>query len=184
MVCCFDQPKFWSAFVLIVVAVSLASCAPKISKRLQEQANTSVSFAEVLREPDAYHGQVMILGGYILQTEIDPGGSVITVLQAPLGFRLEPKSRDLSQGRFLVKTAEFLDPELYDKGRKVTAAGKLTGVETKPLDNDVYAYPVIATEELYLWPKLKPYPIPYDPYWYDPWSPYYPYYPSWPYRRR
>ncbi len=181
---CSDQVGFLSAFIVFLVALGLASCAATISRQLQKQANTTVSFAELLREPNAYQGQMMILGGYILETNNEPGGSLITVLQAPLGFQHEPKSKDLSQGRFMVKTAEFLDPELYDKGRKVTVGGRVEGAETRPLDNDVYQYPVIGAEELYLWPKLKPYPAPYDPYWYDPWYPYYPYYPYWHYRRR
>ena len=167
------------SFILLLAAVGLVSCAPVISKQLQDEAGTPVPFEELLSQPDAYVGRMMILGGYIVEAVNEPDGSLLTVLQVPLGFGKEPKSQDLSTGRFLVKTDQFLDPELYDKGRKVTVGGRLSGIQRRPLGKIVYAYPLIEAKELHLWPKVESYRRPYSPYWYDPW-----YYPGYPYPYR
>ena len=82
-----------------------------------------------------------------------------------------------------MQTVNFLDPEIYSKGRKLTVGGKVVGVRPQPLGNRLYRYPVIEAEELHLWPKKVSYARPYDPYphcWHFPWH-YYPYspYPWW-----
>ena len=162
----------------------LSACAPIISRQLQYKAGVPVPFEELLESPDVYRGRVVILGGYILEVVNKPESSLIIVVQTPLGSRNKPKSKDLSKGRFIVRTDNFLDPEVYTKGRKLTAGGSISGELEQPLGDRTYLYLVIEAEELYLWPIEKYYNRPYDPYfyypWYDPWYPWHPWYPWYP----
>jgi len=130
----------------------------------------------------------VILGGYILEVQNVPVGSVVTLLQAPLDFENKPKSRDLSEGRFVVTTDRFLDPEVYVKDRQLTVGGRISRVREETVGGTTYRYPVIEAQEFHLWPKgvYAPYPPPYYPFydpWYDPWYPWgyrYPWgYPWW-----
>jgi outer membrane lipoprotein len=66
----------------------------------------------------------VILGGYILETKNLTDETIVEVLQAPLTFQVEPKSKDLSEGRFIVSHKGFLDPEVYNKDRKLTVANQ------------------------------------------------------------
>jgi outer membrane lipoprotein len=160
---------------LLLLSVStLGACAPVISRQLRDEAGIPVPFVDLLEHPDAYKGRVVILGGYILQTANKSDGTLITVLQASLDFQNKPKSRDLSQGRFLVHSDKFLDPEVYSTDRKLTVGGRVSGYRQQPLDSSTYRYPVIEAEQIHLWPRevapIWPY-SPYD-YWHYPWYPY------------
>jgi outer membrane lipoprotein len=158
----------------------MTSCASTFSRRLRSEASPPIPFQELLETGEAHKGEVVILGGYVLKALNEQDGSLLTILQAPLDSRDRPKSRDLSEGRFLVRTKRFLDPEIYSKGRKLSVGGIVSEVRPQPLGKHLYQYPVIEAEELYLWPKETRYVRPYHDYWHYPWYPY-PYrpYPWW-----
>ena len=138
-------------------------------------------FELLLEQGKAHQGADVVFGGYILETLNEPDGSLLMVLQAPLGFRNEPKARDLSKGRFLVKSEQFLDPEVYREDRKLTVWGRVVGVRPQALGNRVYEYPVIEAGEIRLWPKRVLERWPYDPF-YDCWPYRWHRYPYGPYR--
>ena len=156
------------------------ACAPAISKKVREEAGEPVLFEALLKHTDDYKGRVVIVGGYILETVNETDGSRITVLQAPLDSQNRPKSSDLSEGRFMVSSGEFLDPVIYSKERRITVGGKVIGNQERKLGNLTYVYPVIEAMEIHLWSKEGEYIGPYYPY-YDPW--YHPRYRR-PYRYR
>jgi outer membrane lipoprotein len=166
-------------FLLLLTNCGLDGCAPALSREFRRKVGPRFPFQELLEDAGAHKGERVILGGYILETVNEPGGSLLTMLQTPLNYQNKPKSQDLSEGRFLVQTEKFLDPEIFSKGRKLTVGGRVSGALPRPLGNRTYQYPVIEAEELHLWPKEVPYGTPYDPYfynWHDPWY-HYPYYP-------
>ena len=136
-------------------------------------------FKTLVQEEDKYKGYTVILGGYILETKNLADQSTIKVLQAPLGFREEPKSKDHSEGRFIILQKGFLDPEIYSKDRKITVAGKVVGTVVEKVDGFPNPYLKIESREIYLWPESQPY---YQSPYYDPW--YYPYPYSWRWYRR
>src|SRR5210317_806572 len=107
-----------------------ASCSV-ISSEVRKEAEPAVAFKTLMKEANSYVGRTVIVGGYILATEKLADKTIILTLQAPLGFRNEPKSRDKSQGRFVVIHKDFLDPAVYRKNRKITVAGNVIGVTTK-----------------------------------------------------
>ena len=159
-------------FLLWLPCGSLTGCAPAISRQFREQVKAPVPFEALLQEPEVYKGQKVILGGYILETVNEPDRSLLTILQAPLDHQNKPKSQDLSEGRFLVETDKFLDPEIYNKNRKVTVGGNVLEGRLQPLGSRAYRYPVIGAEELHLWSKEMRYIQPFDPYhyyWHYPW---------------
>jgi len=164
--------KLVLTLLLLLSYGSLNGCAPTFSRQLRQRASPPVSFQELVEHGAGHEGELVILGGYILQTSNEPDGSLLSILQAPLDSRDKPKSRDLSEGRFLVRTKEFLDPEIYGKGRKISVAGKVSGILPQPLGNRLYQYPVVEAEELHLWPKEERYVRPYRDYWHYPWYPY------------
>ena len=166
--------------LLFLLLGGFTACAPAISKKVREEAGEAIPFEALLKHTDDYKGRVIIVGGYILETVNEPDGSQITVLQAPLDSQNRPKSSDLSEGRFMVSSSEFLDPAIYSKERRITVGGKVSGNLERKLGNLTYIYPVIEAMEIHLWSKEGEYIGPYYPY-YDPW--YHPRYRR-PYRYR
>jgi outer membrane lipoprotein len=139
----------------IVAVLLLAGCAHVISKGVLQEVDSSISFMQLLKDPEAYKGKTVLLGGDIIETQNLSNKTLVVVLQRPLGSWGEPGAGDVSEGRFIITTAGFLDPAIYSSGRKITVAGRVVGKEVRPLGEITYAYPVIEKRELYLWPEEK-----------------------------
>jgi outer membrane lipoprotein len=141
-------------FVYVMAAVLLlAGCAHVISKGVLQEVDTSVSFAQLSKDPEAYQGKTVLVGGDVIETQNLSDKTLVVVLQRPLGRRGEPGAGDISEGRFIIQTPGFLDPAIYSPGRKLTVAGTVVGKEVRPLGEIEYTYPVIEKRELYLWPE-------------------------------
>jgi outer membrane lipoprotein len=190
------RPAGGRAFVFLLLSALLltSGCATAISRDFRKTAEPPLPFETLLAQPDLYKGRKVVLGGSVLEVKNEPDMSSLTVLQTPLDMMQRPKDDDLSQGRFIIRARQFLDPEVYSKGREVTVGGSVVGSVRQPLGDREYTYPVIEAQELHLWPipSVRPgypyyyYPW-YDDYWYGApypwyrrhypwggWSPWYP----------
>ena len=149
-------------------------CATVISKAVLEKVNRNITFEALKQNPGAYEGQMVLLAGVIVKTTNMPTGVTLEIYQTEMDREDRPTHTDVSEGRFLVKYGDFLDPEIYSKGRQLTIAGKVLGVKVMKLGEMDYPYPLIRAEAIHLWKKTKP--LPYDPYpWYPmgaPWGPW------------
>ena len=176
--------KRWRTNVILpaglMLFLSLISCTV-ISSDVRSQSQPDITFKLLLENPEQYTGETVILGGYILETMNNANAATIKVLQSPLGAGEEPKSRDDSEGRFMVSHPDFLDPEVYKKDRVITVAGMVLGTVEEKIGESRITYLKLESRELYLWPDY-PKRAPYYHY-YDPWY-YYPYYWHRPYQRR
>jgi outer membrane lipoprotein len=147
---------------------------------MMEKVDLSLTFKEILQNPDAYKGKTVLWGGQIIQILPQDGTTLIEVLQIPLGRRGKPEEAYASEGKFLILISKYLDFSQFDKGKKITVAGEIQGAdqgeEIKSLGEKDYRYPVILSEEIYLWKGLYPYSsiskYPSDPYEYNPFNPF------------
>ena len=146
---------FWE-LVVILAFLFPTGCASVISREALKEVDRSISFERLLKNPEAYQGRTVLLGGDIIDTENHPEKTLIVVLQRPLGRGRKPASVDVSMGRFIVIVQGFLDPAIYRPARKITVVGLAAGKETRPLGEIKYAYPLIAKKELYIWPPENP----------------------------
>lgn len=145
------------AFILLVFLMALgAGCATGISKQARSQVTYSGSFSVLQKDLNGYVGQVVMLGGKIVETKPSPTSSEITVLQLPLGTSDRPQDGDRSEGRFLLRSGQFLDPAIYRNGTLLTAVGKITGSEVRPIGGFDYAYPIVEGIEIKLWAERSP----------------------------
>ncbi len=169
----------FSLLLLFALFLLLPSCAHVISSNLREKADPTLTLQRVLKSPpQQYNGKFVVWGGEILQTTNQQDGStLIEVLQRSIDWWDEPIETSASEGRFLVRMEEFLDPVIYSARRKITVAGEIQGEEERPLGAMRYRYPVILGKQIYLWP-LYSYPPYYYPGYYTFWYPY-PYYYPW-----
>jgi outer membrane lipoprotein len=168
-----------NAWLLFLMTFFVMSCSV-ISRQIRIESMAPVNFKTLVQDTDKYLGNTVILGGYILETQNLADTSSIKVLQVPLGFGETPKSRDDSEGRFIISHKGFLDPEIYSKDRKVTVAGTIVGTVVEKVDHFDQPYLKVESREIYLWPKEEDYLRPYYDPWYYPYPYYwhsYPYYP-------
>ena len=154
---------------LAFVAVFVAGCATSpFPEELTRSVDPALTLAELRSNAAAHLGARVILGGEILATLPKPGETEIEILSRPLTAGDVPERSDRTNGRFLVRTREFLDPAVYAPGRRLTVLGAVAGREERRLGDLPYAYPVISAERIKLWPREAPWvggeypPLPLD----------------------
>ena len=153
----------------MLVALAYAGCASSpFPEELTRTVNGSLTLAEIRADPQARLGEHVILGGDIIKATPKPRDTEIEILARRLGGGDVPEGGDGSTGRFLVRTAGFLDPAIYTRGRRLTVLGTVAGTEERAVGDVAYTYPVIRAERLKLWPAEGPWlggeypPVPLD----------------------
>jgi outer membrane lipoprotein len=171
----------WS--LVLIVSMLLSACAV-MPPSIQQQADLlDIPFQELVHQADRYTGETVVLGGYVLSVENEVNQTRLTALQVPLGLGQKPKAKDLSQGRLILIHEGFLDPEVFEKDRRITIGGTILGSSATEKEETPYPYLRVRVEDVHLWPKESVRTT--DPYyWGDPfWRPY-PWHWRYPYRWR
>ena len=149
----------------------LSGCAYPISRQLRESAR-DIKLPAVVENPAAHKGAVVIWGGKIIKTFTSDAGSDIYILGMPLNYQERPVDRQVTDGRFVARTKQYLDPALYEAGKSITVAGTVEGVEKHLVGERQYPYPVVHIREIHLWKPETTYVYPgwygWDPYGYGP----------------
>ena len=165
-------------FCAIVFFLFIASgCAPIISKEITKNVSDELTFKEIIKDPEAYRGKIVLISGVILGSRNTKEGTLIEILQRPAGMEGRPKDVDESGGRFLAIYDGYLDTAIYNRGREAVIAGEIKEKRTLPLGEIEYSYPLILIKEIHLFKSKsnerfheRPYP-----YWWYPHRGYYPY---------
>jgi outer membrane lipoprotein len=160
-----------------LILVSLSGCVTyPIAKNLQQQAKP-LTLSQVVADPDACQGTIVIWGGRIIKTVNDVNRSAVYVLELPLGSDGQPLTYANTSGRFIASSKGILDPEVYKRGELITVAGAIAGLESEPVQNTKYNYPVLDIKQTHLWTVER---RDYDNGYYDyPYGYGYGYYPGW-----
>ncbi|MCK9263902.1 MAG: Slp family lipoprotein [Deltaproteobacteria bacterium] len=167
--------RFLAIALLFSTLLLTSSCASSLCRDLREGVDESVMLPLVIGNPQAYEGCRVLWGGTILDTNPQREGTMIEILERPLGSGCEPMEGDATGGRFLAVSERFLDPAVYSRGRKVTVVGMINGIEFRTIGEYEYPYPVVSMTNHVLWPHRE---RGYREYYsYPATYPYYPYYP-------
>ena len=121
-------------FLILFLFFSIISCSV-VSSEIRKEAGSPVPFRTLLNEADSRVGKTVILGGYIQDTLNLDGTTLIEVLQAPLTFRDVPKSREYSEGSFVVLSRGVVERNRLLNGRAITVAGKVLGLSKEKREN-------------------------------------------------
>lgn len=145
---------------LIGLLALISACTPVISQTTMSAVDKGISFSALQKNPDAFKGRVVLLGGQIIATTVKANETWIEILEKPLDYQQKPSDTDQSSGRFLIRFEGFLDPAIYASGRKLTVAGQVEGKVVRPLKEILYTYPLLTAKEHYLWRPDYDYGIP------------------------
>lgn len=143
--------------ILVVICTAFWSCASRevISEEIKAEAER-VSFKTLAQQTDRYKGKTVILGGYIIETKNISGVANMTVLQTPLGRDEMPVSQGRSEGGFVLSYNGHLEPEVYEKGRRTTVAGKVVGRAIEGTGNCPKPCLKLEYRQIHLWPVWEP----------------------------
>lgn len=144
--------RTWCFLILILTAMLICTaCAPVISPDVRAGLDRQLSFANIMEAPEAHLGKRVMLAGTILEAKNLPQGTRLEILQFPHTRRGRPATEAPSGGRFMVMSSSYLETAIYRPGRAITVAGQLTDVQSLPLGETIYRYPLLVPQELYLW---------------------------------
>jgi outer membrane lipoprotein len=162
--------QYLLAFCLLLNACS--SLPPAISS----PPLFDISYSQAIRDIAKYKNAPVRWGGVIIDVENEQNFSLVQVLYYPLNGDGSPQTDQLNEGRFLIKSPEFLDPAIYTKDTEITVAGVLTGDLERTIGKKVMRLPLISATTIYRWPVYV-HDNYYDGFGYG----YNPYYGGYPY---
>jgi len=146
----------WTLRLLgIRVIFLILGCATGISQKARSQVTYNGSLAELQTAADEHMGEIVMLGGKVIETKGYPAFSEITVLQLPLGKKDRPQDGDRSDGRYLIRSEQFLDPAIYRQWSLLTVVGKLSGSEVRSIGEFQYVYPIVEAIDIKRWPQAQ-----------------------------
>jgi outer membrane lipoprotein len=130
----------------------LAGCATGISRESRLKVTYTGTFSELQKTPETYTDEIIMVGGKIIETRVSSDLSELVVLQFELDNNGQPVNLDQSNGRFIVRSKQFLDPAVYQKATLISLVGKLKGSEVRAVGGFDYVYPLVEAIEIKLWP--------------------------------
>ena len=98
-------------------------------------------------------GKKVLWGGTIINVKNLTSYSQLEILAYPLGSAHLPERDEKPLGRFLARHTGFLEPTDYQPGRLVTLVGQLHSVQQGKVGEASYAYPLIISDQIHLWPR-------------------------------
>ncbi len=129
----------------------ISGCAT-LPKPLEEiPALRDVPFSVVKNNPEKYKDVSLLWGGRIVSCTNTQDGTIFEILHFPLDREGYPEETDASEGRFIMASKNFLDCEVYSKGRLLTVVGRFKGFKEGRIDGMPYTFPLIEAQATYLW---------------------------------
>jgi outer membrane lipoprotein len=136
--------------VVALLGVFLWGCAYPISRAWRKEVNPAVTFSKAAEKPEVYWGEIVIWGGVVDSLHLRSGMMEMTIIQNPLDSRGRPDTR-FTEGRFIAQTEDFINPERFPRGTRITLAAEIVGkreVLSGPME---IPFPVVKILQLHRW---------------------------------
>jgi outer membrane lipoprotein len=157
---------------LLIACFILTACS-NLPPAIEDPPAFDLSYQQALTNLGNYKHAPVRWGGTIVEVENEPSFSAIQILLYPLGSYGRPDLDEPHQGRFVIKSPEFLDPAVYAKDTAITVAGTLEGNTERTIGKKTLRLPLIVAKQIHLWQK-QDYGSYYGGYGYGGFN-YYPY---------
>lgn len=161
---------------LLLGCLLLSACAG-LPAAVKDVPVTDVPYSQASQNPSGYKDTSVRWGGVIIDVDNEENFTLVQVLSYPLNFYGRPQLNKQSEGRFVVKSTEFLDPAVYAKDKEITIAGTINGDIERTIGKKAVRMPLLASKAIYLWPVYQnnPYGYGYSGFGGYGFNPYYGY---------
>lgn len=165
-------------YLLLPLCLLLSACST-LPVAIKNPPLFDISYTQAIQNVAKYRNAPVRWGGIIVDVENEQNFSLVQILYYPLDSDGEPQTDQPNEGRFLIRSPEFLDPAVYTKNTKITVAGILIGDLERSIGKKIMRLPLISATTIYRWPVYE-YDSRYDGfgygYGYNPYYGGYPYY--------
>jgi len=100
-------------------------------------------------------GEPVRWGGVVVETRNLKDRTELEVVGYPLDKCGRPQTRAAQTGRFVIVRPGFLETTDYRSGRRVTSTGRIIGVREGRLGEVEYAFPLLESYKVQLWPEER-----------------------------
>ncbi len=137
-----------ACLLALVLAAGCATSPPLAT----EGAAVSVTPEQARAGMDRLEGTRVLWGGVVVASTNREETTRLEILAHPLDRRQRPRTQAQSGPRFLAIHQGYLETADFAPGRSVTLTGPLVGLHEGQVGEAPYTYPVVAAEDLHLWP--------------------------------
>jgi outer membrane lipoprotein len=141
---------------LLSIYLLLLSACSNLPTAIEDPPLFDISYNQATQDITHYKGAPVRWGGVIIDVENEQNFSLVQVLYYPLNHYGRPRLDEPNKGRFLFKSAEFLDPAVYTKDTTITVAGTLKGEIERSVGKKTLRLPLISATVIHLWPAYVP----------------------------
>jgi outer membrane lipoprotein len=165
---------------LLVFCILLLAACSNLPTAIQNAPSPDLSYQQAMQDIASHKNAPVRWGGVIVEVENEQDESLVQVLYYPLGSFGRPLTDQTYTGRFIIKSADFLDPAVYAKNARITVAGTLDGAMERTIGKKTVRLPLVLASDIYQWPYYNPSDYGNFGYRYGGYRPYWDYYPfSW-----
>ncbi len=138
-----------------LLALGLAGCAAH-PRPEAAHIDRHMGLHAVLAHPRRTRGARVRWGGVVVQDNVGPQHSTLTILAYPLSADGRPRLRAMPEGRFQAVAPGYLDPMLFARGRLVTIVGTVIGTRPGLIGQARYVYPWVQLLASHVWHVYRP----------------------------
>jgi starvation-inducible outer membrane lipoprotein len=131
----------------------LAGCGARIPPALATQVSWTVGFPEIRRQPEAYVGRIVGLGGIVTHIDAVDEGYRLLVSELPLdgSSRHRPVVDQPPRGMFMVLIPRHRLPPDLRPGAELTVVGEILGKAVASATGEAEAVPLLDERYTQVW---------------------------------
>ncbi len=141
-------------YTFLFICLLLTACS-SLPPTIENPPALDLSYGNAIQDLTRYKNQPVRWGGVVAEVENEQNASLVQVLFYPLNSYGRPMLDEQPQGRFVLKSTQFLDPLVYAKNSEITVAGSLNGSIERTIGKKVVSLPLVVATTLYLWPDYN-----------------------------
>lgn len=159
---------------ILPICLLLGGCL-NLPPAIQDAPIGNISYSQANKNINNYRDAQVRWGGVIIDVENEQTYSLVQIMYYPLNYYGRPQLNESNEGRFAIKSPEFLDPAIYTKNKEITIAGTVNGEIEQTIGKKTIRMPLVSASVIHLWPDAERNNY-YDYGGYGFGYPYYPYY--------
>jgi outer membrane lipoprotein len=138
--------------VVPLLAILLIACATTPEFDITG-VDSSITPSRAVNELQTLQGKPVLWGGVIIAGTNLKEATQFEILAYPLDASNRPDTEQTPLGRFLAEQAGYVETTDFAQGRLLTVRGTLKDTRTGRIGETEYTYPLLAIDQLHLWPK-------------------------------
>ena len=140
--------------LIILICLTLTACS-NLPPSIEDAPAFDLSYRQAVQSVGHYKNAPVRWGGTVIDVQNEQNYSLMQILYYPLNSYGRPLLHEPSEGRFFVKTPEFLDPEVYTKETEITVFGILSNDIERTIGKKSVKLPLVLANIVYQWPDYQ-----------------------------